>query len=584
MIEKKEVCQNTPLHKKASLLIFGVLLSFILLEIGLRLGGLAILSFQDYRNRISLEQRGEYKIMCVGESTTAGRYPFFLEEAMNRSIPEKRFRVLNVGVTGLKTDAILYNIESHLNEYRPDIVVTMMGINDCGAHMPYDTASALRRPSFLKNTKVYNLFRFLRLRIINKLKESKFNHPGPGPGSRVLKDMDMPLNEGPYKTIVRLSPWTYWTYLGLTGFYQNQDKFSRASKTYEKTAMFNPRNYRVRIGLGWFYQSLGKFSEAESQFNKALQLNPDSCGANIGLGWFYHMQENYALAEKYYKKAIEIDPCNYAAYTGLGWSYHKQQKHALSEESYSKAIMLKPGNPGPYMGIGWLYRDKHDLNSAKKSLKEYTQLNPNSYAGYIVLSWLYEENGETAEAEKELKKATELNPREDWGFSELGRLYQESGRFSEAVSSFQKAAKLNPKDDTFYGALRILYEEMSNHELAAQYEDKAKELRLDYYIPITIKNYHKLKEIVDSAGVPIIFVQYPMRSVEPLKKIFEGEQEKMIFVDNEQIFRDAVQADGYKAYFKDLFAGDFGHCTDKGDKLLAENVARVILREFFNKE
>jgi ABC-type antimicrobial peptide transport system permease subunit len=74
-----------------------------------------------------------------------------------------------------------------------------------------------------------------------------------------------------------------------------------------------------------------------------------------------------------------------------------------------------------------------------------------------------------------------------------------------------------------------------------------------------------------------------MRSPEPLKKIFQGNEEGIIFVDNEKIFREALRKTGYKEYFTDLFAGDFGHCTNKGKRLLAENIADVILRECFNR-
>jgi hypothetical protein len=32
-----------------------------------------------------------------------------------------------------------------------------------------------------------------------------------------------------------------------------------------------------------------------------------------------------------------------------------------------------------------------------------------------------------------------------------------------------------------------------------------------------------------------------------------------------------------------MFGGDFGHCTPKGNMLLAQNIADVILGEVFNK-
>ena len=78
----------------------------------------------------------------------------------------------------------------------------------------------------------------------------------------------------------------------------------------------------------------------------------------------------------------------------------------------------------------------------------------------------------------------------------------------------------------------------------------------------------------------MVCVQYPLCSVEPLKKIFEG-QRGIIFVDNEKIFVEAVEKDGYKEYFKDIFGGIFGHCTEKGNRLLAKNIANVILKEVF---
>jgi len=74
-----------------------------------------------------------------------------------------------------------------------------------------------------------------------------------------------------------------------------------------------------------------------------------------------------------------------------------------------------------------------------------------------------------------------------------------------------------------------------------------------------------------------------MRPVELLKRIFQDDDEEIIFVNNEKVFRDAVAKDGYNAYFVDASSGDFDHCTDRGNKLLAENIANVILKEVFHQ-
>jgi alkanesulfonate monooxygenase SsuD/methylene tetrahydromethanopterin reductase-like flavin-dependent oxidoreductase (luciferase family) len=59
-----------------------------------------------------------------------------------------------------------------------------------------------------------------------------------------------------------------------------------------------------------------------------------------------------------------------------------------------------------------------------------------------------------------------------------------------------------------------------------------------------------------------------------------GNDPGVIYVDNGN-FRKRVQADGYETYFHDEFAGDFGHLTRRGNELLAENVARTIVEQFF---
>jgi hypothetical protein len=76
------------LRKKAILIIFGLILSLALLEIGLRLGGFIFLSLQEQRNQVSIRQKGTYRIMCLGESTTAVGgdrfYPSQLEKVLNK--------------------------------------------------------------------------------------------------------------------------------------------------------------------------------------------------------------------------------------------------------------------------------------------------------------------------------------------------------------------------------------------------------------------------------------------------------------------------------------------------------------------
>ena len=105
-------------------------------------------------------------------------------------------------------------------------------------------------------------------------------------------------------------------------------------------------------------------------------------------------------------------------------------------------------------------------------------------------------------------------------------------------------------------------------------------MTLLFWFLIHLKYYFlKIKEITDKFGIEIIFMQYPLRSVVPLKNIFENI--KVGIVDNEQNFKSAITVNSFSYYFVDIFAGDFGHCSREGNKLIAENLKNTILKDIF---
>lgn len=79
----------TSTRQKLVLVSSGVLLALCLLEGGLRVGGWLFLAAQEARNRASLRQGETYRILCIGESTTAfggdQSWPRWLERILNES-------------------------------------------------------------------------------------------------------------------------------------------------------------------------------------------------------------------------------------------------------------------------------------------------------------------------------------------------------------------------------------------------------------------------------------------------------------------------------------------------------------------
>jgi len=299
---------KTSFFQKIALVILSVFIFLILIEAGLRISGFVILSLQERRNMAALMQRGEYLILCLGESTTQGQYPKFLQEELNRRNTGIRFTVIDKGVTGTNTSIILSGLESDISEYLPDMVITMMGINDSGPYMPYGPVSDSKAANFFKSFRIYKLVRILRLNIM---------------------------------------------------------------------AGINKRTYG---------------------------------------------------------------------------------------------------------------REKNKL-----------------------------EDG---------------------------------------------AAHAGPAD----------------------FRNEADGAYLSHYSSTTAGNYNKLKNVLDKRNIVYVCSQYPMRDLGPLKRVFKGDVDGIVFVDNEAIFKNAVDKEGYQNYFKDSFGGDFGHCTDKGNRLLAQNIADAVLKEILIKK
>ncbi|MFH0801289.1 MAG: hypothetical protein V2A78_02745 [bacterium] len=93
------------------------------------------------------------------------------------------------------------------------------------------------------------------------------------------------------------------------------------------------------------------------------------------------------------------------------------------------------------------------------------------------------------------------------------------------------------------------------------------------------QNYRRMKGILDARKIKLCCMQYPGRNIADLISMFDSPG--VIFVDNEWIFKEALKKGRFEDYFMDSFAGDFGHCTPLGNRLIAGNMADVILKELF---
>lgn len=124
--------------KKIFLILFGILFALLIIEISLQIAGLTVKKISAYKHNHqintdydeSIKNKKTITVMCIGESTTDGQYPLFLEEYLSKYIPDKKFNVIDSGYICINLDDLYYNVKTNIVKYKPDIIVGMIGIND----------------------------------------------------------------------------------------------------------------------------------------------------------------------------------------------------------------------------------------------------------------------------------------------------------------------------------------------------------------------------------------------------------------------------------------------------------------------
>ncbi|NQY99569.1 MAG: hypothetical protein HRT45_02745 [Bdellovibrionales bacterium] len=92
------------------------------------------------------------------------------------------------------------------------------------------------------------------------------------------------------------------------------------------------------------------------------------------------------------------------------------------------------------------------------------------------------------------------------------------------------------------------------------------------------RNYRSLIRLALRSGSKLILMQYPLRDLNFLKELVSPITQPVVFVPNQENFKAAIREKGEAAVFSDKFAGDFGHCTRLGYRLLAESAFSALLK------
>ncbi len=191
------------------------LLIIVALEFSLRGAGAVYLFIQGNKNKQSISH-GAYRILCVGESTTAlggeSAYPAQLERLLNERSLSHRFKVINKGIPGQGSAYIAENIKAWVDTYAPHMIIIMMGINDGNERIPVDDLmrqeAGLKK--FLVDLRVYKLCRWVYIGlkqrfVVDKQEQAAFqDNPAGNIDPKMVILAELALQEKEYVRAERL--------------------------------------------------------------------------------------------------------------------------------------------------------------------------------------------------------------------------------------------------------------------------------------------------------------------------------------------------------------------------------------------
>lgn len=152
---------------RVALIMFGTALALGLLEAGMRVAGHAIRSAQNRDNARRLRHQHQFRVLCLGESTTAGesgipRYPELLQEILNRQDLGVSVVAINMGRSGAVTRDLVEQLETESEAFKPNVIVAMMGINDGGKTHAYGSIIEPGRGRWYGTFRLYKLYRLVK--------------------------------------------------------------------------------------------------------------------------------------------------------------------------------------------------------------------------------------------------------------------------------------------------------------------------------------------------------------------------------------------------------------------------------------
>ncbi|RKX96113.1 MAG: hypothetical protein DRP84_02150, partial [Spirochaetes bacterium] len=410
--------KETTFKQKVGLIVFGLCVFFVLIEIVLRLGGFIATVVQEHKNKAALSKKSDYCILCLGESTTAGEWPPHLEGILNSFNIGKTFTVIDKGRNGTNTAFVLAHLKEYLDKYNPDMVITMIGINDGIDTVKYADHILAKSILFFQDFRVYKLIKLLYTHVTYKIAQL-----GTAYASTDDNVEDFIAKDDTSSRILN----------------EDVEEFYNVKPRRVKEEVTKKPKVKPYSKLGHDYMQEGEYQKAEMMYKKAIPINFEDLYPYFDLGRLYIIQGKYDQAEEILKAAIEADPNQGEGYIRLGECYKAQEKYEEACAMLEKGIQLGSDDTGNYMDLAVCNRKRGKVEEAIDILVKLKEMNVHEERVYLKLGWSYIEQQRYEEAEKIFEEAAVLfedeikrKQKSIYVYLDLGWLYLHERKYKKA--------------------------------------------------------------------------------------------------------------------------------------------------------
>ncbi len=535
---------------RGALVLLGCTAALAFMEVALRAAGSIYHRRQEAAPHVAIESRGTYRILCLGESTTAGlaqgkaSYPSQLEAILNtRAAGAAAFRVFNYGVIATTSDVIRAKLPEHLDKVQPHIVVIMMGIND----------GPLSDPGFQVGGRL-RIWKLAKMLYHTWRSQNREEDPWRLMERAALVTKTWPAVAADLADrAIRLAPEDPRPWLILAEARARLGESQSAQEIYARIMKTEPGAVLAH--------SFDTHEQSIAALREVLELYPRDANAIAARALLALRQEQIDAALTLARQAVGADPENVVAVVIEGGALLAAGKEKEAGERYRRAIAADPLLAAVLAGLPATRTPLFTalISALTAATGDFPSEGPRRWfvrpaeemaAGFVGLRLLAASqsiaNGDVEQATRELEAlATTVDPQ----------------RASLRLSAI--------------GQLAILQWQAGNRQAAESYHREIEEFLAVVDNPVTRENYRAVLALLRERGIPLVAVQYPMRRVEPLERLLEWPAD-VVFVDNEETFKSALLGRPATDLFTDLFAGDFGHLTPLGNRILAEQVADAV--------